>query len=148
MAVAATERAVDMSILGVRLPFSSGAVCLGMGLGAFLPIGGGGTRFGCFLDGGGDANAGLATTFELFTTVTLDLGEVFLALGFAEPEDFLLVFLFSGFFFGTNEILLFKFTLPAQGQTNGCKTLSMMGVRLSFASPRKSTPLRGGRAVM
>ena len=49
--------------------------------------------------------AGFATTLELLTTVTLDLGEVFFALGFVEPEDFLLVVFFSGFFFDTNEIL-------------------------------------------
>ena len=105
MAVAATERAVDMSIFGVRFPFSSGAVCLGMGRGAFLPMGGGGTRLGCFFEGGGDGMAGFAITLELLTTVTLDLGEVFFALGFAEPEDFLLVVFFCGFFFDTNEIL-------------------------------------------
>ena len=105
MAVAATERAVDMSIFGVRLPFSSGGACLGMGRGAFLPIGGGGTRLGCFFEGGGDGVDGFAITLELLTTVTLDLGEVFFALGFAEPEDFLLVVFFSGFFFDTNEIL-------------------------------------------
>ncbi len=105
MAVAATERAVDMSIFGVRLPFSSGATGLGIGRGAFLPMGGGGTRLGCFLVGGGDAVAGFATILELLTTVTLDLGDVFFALGFEEPEDFLLDVFFSGFFFDTNEIL-------------------------------------------
>ena len=148
MAVAATERAVDMSIFGVRLPFSSGADCLGMGRGAFLPMGGGGTRLGCFLVGGGDGYAGLATILELLTTVTLDLGEDFLAIGFEEPEVFLLFVFFSGFFLDTNEILLCKFTMTAPAFTNGCNPLQMKGVRLSLPQPRKSTPLRGRSAVM
>ena len=111
-------------------------------------MGGGGTRLGCFLVGGGDGYAGLATILELFTTVTLDLGEDFLAVGFEELEVFLLVVFFSGFFLGTNEILLCKFTMTALAYTSGRNPLQMKGVRLSLPHPRTSTPLRGRSAVM
>ncbi len=71
-----------------------------MGRGAFLPIGGGGTRLGCFLVGGGDGNAGLATTLELFTTVTFDFGADFFELLFL-LVDFLAGELFLDFLLGT-----------------------------------------------
>ena len=141
MAVAATERAVDMSIFGVRLPFSSGADCLGMGRGAFLPMGGGGTRLGCFLVGGGDGNAGFATILELLTTVTLDLGEDFLAVGFEEPEVFLLVVFFSGFFLDTNEILLCKFTMTAPACTSGRNPLQIEGCAIVLATTTLVNPI-------
>lgn len=141
MAVAATERAVDMSIFGVRLPFSSGADCLGMGRGAFLPMGGGGTRLGCFLVGGGDGNAGFATILELLTTVTLDLGEDFLAVGFEEPEVFLLVVFFSGFFLDTNEILLMQIYYDRPGFHQWLQSASNEGCSIVLATTAQVNPV-------
>ena len=104
-------------------------------------MGGGGTRLGCFLVGGGDGNAGFATILELLTTVTLDLGEDFLAVGFEEPEVFLLVVFFSGFFLDTNEILLMQIYYDRPGFHQWLQSASNEGCSIVLATTAQVNPV-------
>ena len=104
-------------------------------------MGGGGTRLGCFLVGGGDGNAGFATILELLTTVTLDLGEDFFAVGFEEPEVFLLDVFFSGFFLDTNEILLMQIYYDRPGFHQWLQSASNEGCSIVLATTAQVNPV-------